>query len=54
MAAMATFNMILVALLSKKIFGAYADYRRQKKEGIEEPEFHKDCLSDSTGITEWE
>jgi len=54
MAAMATFNMILVALLSKKIFEAYADYRRQKKEGIEEPEFHKDCLSDSTGITEWE
>lgn len=54
MAAMATFNMIIVALLSKKIFEAYADYRRQKKEGIEEPEFHKDCLSDSTGVTEWE
>ncbi len=54
MAAMASVNMILVALLSRKVFEAYADYRKQKKEGIEEPEFHRDSLSDSTGVTEWE
>ena len=54
MAAMATVNMIIIALLSRKIFEAYADYRKQKKEGIEEPEFHRDCLSDPTGVTEWE
>ena len=54
MAAMAAVNMIAVALLSRKVFEAYADYRNQKKAGIEEPEFHRDTLSDSTGVTEWE
>ena len=54
MAAMAAVNMIAVALLSRKVFEAYADYRRQKREGVEEPVFHRDTLSDSTGVTEWE
>ena len=54
MAAMAAVNMIVVALLSRKVFEAYADYRKQKNAGIEEPEFHRDVLSDSTGVTEWE
>ena len=54
MALMATVNMILVVLLSRQVFEAYADYRKQKKAGIEEPVFHKSCLSDSTGVTEWE
>ncbi len=54
MAAMAAVNMIIVALLSRKVFEAYADYRKQKKAGIEEPEFHKSALSDATGVTEWE
>lgn len=54
MAIMASVNMVIVALLSRKAYEAYADYRKQKKEGIEEPEFHKNALSDSTGITEWE
>ena len=54
MAAMAAVNMVIVALLSRKVFEAYADYRKQKKAGVEEPEFHKDVLSDTTGVTEWE
>ena len=54
MALMASVNMIIVLLLSRKVFEAYEDYRIQKKEGIDEPEFHKSCLSDTTGVTEWE
>jgi len=54
MAFMGAVNMIVVALLSRKVFETYRDYRRQKNEGVEEPEFHKDVLSDSTGITEWD
>ena len=54
MALMATVNMMIIVLLSRRVFEAYADYRRQKKEGIEEPEFHKSVLSDDTGVTEWE
>ena len=54
MAAMAAVNMVIVALLSRNVFEAYADYRKQKKAGVEEPEFHKDALSDTTGVTEWE
>ena len=54
MALMASVNMILVVLLSRQVFEAYADYRNQKKAGVEEPVFHKSCLSDSTGVTEWE
>ena len=53
MAAMAAVNMAIVALLSRQVFEAYADYHRQKKAGVEEPEFHKDVLSDPTGVTEW-
>ena len=33
MAAMAAVNMIVVCLLSRQVFEAYADYRKQKKEG---------------------
>ena len=53
MAAMASVNMVIVALLSRQVFEAYADWRNQKKAGIEDPEFHKDILSDSSGVTEW-
>ncbi len=54
MALMATVNMIIVLLLSRQVFEAYADYRKQKREGVEEPVFHKSALSDPSGITEWE
>lgn len=54
MAFMGAVNIIVVALLSKKAMEAYKDYRSQKKAGIEEPVFHKDALSDATGVTEWD
>jgi Na+/alanine symporter len=54
MAVMGAVNMIVVAMLSRKVFECYRDYRRQKKAGIEEPEFHRSSLSDDTGVTEWE
>lgn len=54
MAAMGAVNMIVVAILGKKVFEAYKDYCDQKKAGVEEPVFHKDALSDSSGVTEWE
>lgn len=54
MAAMGAVNMIAVALLSKKVYEAYKDYCDQKKNGIEEPEFHRDVLSNNEGVTEWE
>ncbi|AGI47943.1 amino acid carrier protein [Thermoplasmatales archaeon BRNA1] len=54
MALMAAVNMIIVALLSRKVFEAYVDYKKQRRAGIEEPEFHKDALSDISGVTEWE
>jgi AGCS family alanine or glycine:cation symporter/putative sodium/glutamine symporter len=53
MAAMGAVNVVVVALLIKPIMEAYRDYRQQKKDGIEEPEFHKSALSDSSGVTEW-
>ena len=54
MALMGIVNMIIVLLLSRQVFEAYADYRKQKREGVEEPVFHKSVLSDSSGVTEWE
>ena len=54
MAAMGAVNVIVVALLAKPIMEAYRDYREQKKQGIEEPIFHKSALSDSEGVTEWD
>ena len=54
MALMATVNMVIIVMLSRKVFEAYADYRAQKKAGVEDPVFNKDVLSDSTGVTEWD
>ena len=47
-------NISCVILLSGLAFQAYADWRKQKSEGIEDPVFHRDTLDDATGITEWE
>ena len=47
-------NISCVILLSGLAFQAYADWRKQKSEGIEDPIFHRDTLDDATGITEWE
>ena len=47
-------NISCVILLSSLAFQAYADWRKQKSEEIEDPVFHRDTLDDATGITEWE
>jgi Na+/alanine symporter len=47
-------NVFVIFKLSKRAVEAYRDYRRQKEEGIKEPEFHKSALSDDTGVTEWD
>lgn len=54
MAVMGIVNMVVVAMLSRKVFETYRDYRQQKKSGIEKPVFHRSTLSDDTGVTEWE
>jgi len=54
MAAMGAVNVIVVALLAKPIMEAYKDYKQQKKDGVEEPIFHKSALSDPDGVTEWD
>ena len=47
-------NISCVILLSGLAFQAYADWRKQKSEGIEDPVFHRETLDDATGRTEWE
>ena len=54
LASCAFFSTFIMIRLAGRGLEAYRDYRRQKKEGIEEPVFTKDCLSDSTGVTEWD
>lgn len=56
-ALMGAINVLIVAALSKIAFEVYKDYRSQKKAGVEEPEFHRDCLKGikhTENITEWE
>ena len=47
-------NCFVMFKLGRYALEAYADYRRQKEAGVEDPVFHKSCLSDSTGVTSWE
>ena len=54
LAVCAFFNAIILVKVARRGIEAFHDYRRQKKEGIEEPVFHKSCLSDPTGVTEWD
>lgn len=54
LAVCAFFNTYIMIRLAKRGVEAYRDYRAQKKAGVEEPVFHKDCLSDQSGVTEWE
>ena len=44
-------NISCVILLSSLAFQAYADWRKQKSEGIKDPVFHRNTLDDATGIT---
>ena len=54
LAVCAFFNTFILLKLARRGIEAFKDYRRQKKEGIEEPVFHKSCLSDDSGVTEWD
>ncbi len=54
LAVCAFFNTFIMIKLARRGIEAFQDYRRQKREGVEEPVFHKDCLSDDSGITEWD
>lgn len=47
-------NCLVMFKLGGLAIEAYRDYRRQKSEGIYDPVFHPSCLSDQTGVTEWE
>ena len=47
-------NCIAIFKLFNRAVEVYKDYREQKSKGIEEPKFHKDALSDDTGVTEWD
>ena len=47
-------NVFVIFKLGGRAVEAYRDYRRQREEGVEEPEFHKGSLSDTTGITVWD
>ena len=47
-------NCFVMFKLGRYALEAYADYRRQKEAGVEDPVFRKSCLSDSTGVTSWE
>lgn len=56
-ALMGLINVIIVGLLSNIAFAVYKDYREQKKAGIDEPIFHRECLDGmkhAENITEWE
>ena len=59
MAAMGAVNMIVVFLLSKFVFRAYEDWKKQEDEGVEDPVFHRSVVQDIADekksiITEWE
>lgn len=54
LAVCAFFGTFIMLKTAKRGVEAYRDYRRQKAEGIEEPVFHKSCLSDDSGVTEWD
>lgn len=46
-------NCLVMFKIGSRAVEAYRDYRRQKSEGIVEPVFHPSCLSDPSGVTEW-
>lgn len=54
MAACGIINVLVMSKLGKYAIEAYADYRRQRADGIEEPDFHKSALSDQSGVTVWD
>lgn len=47
-------NVFVVLKLRRSALEAYADYRRQRAEGVDEPVFSTSVVSDSTGMTVWD
>lgn len=47
-------NCLVMFRIGGRAVEAFRDYRRQKEEGIEIPEFHKENIRDNEGLTEWE
>ena len=47
-------NCFVMFKLGRYAYEAFEDYRRQKAQGVENPVFHKSCLSDPSGVTSWE
>lgn len=47
-------NFYVMLRLGGRAVEAWRDYTRQRKEGVDTPVFHKSCLSDDTGVTEWD
>lgn len=46
-------NCLVMFKLGGRAVEAYRDYRRQRSEGVETPEFRKGCIVDDEGLTEW-
>lgn len=53
-AFMGIINIVVVLLLSRYVFQAYNDWRRQRLRGVKNPVFHRSALSDPEGVSEWE
>ena len=47
-------NCIVIFRLFNRAVEVFRDYVRQREAGVESPRFHKDALSDDTGVTEWD
>lgn len=47
-------NCFVIFKLFNRAVEVYNDYKKQKAEGVEKPKFHKDALSDDTGVTDWD
>ncbi len=47
-------NTYFLFKLGGRALEAYRDYAEQKRAGVSEPVFRRSCLSDSTGVTEWD
>ena len=47
-------NVFVILKLGKHAINAYHDYRDQRENGVEEPEFHKSTMTDPTGVTVWD
>ena len=50
----AVLNSVVMFRLARHAIEAWNDYRAQKTAGVKDPVFHKGCMSDPTGMTEWD